>query len=74
LFVPTMRARRLWQELRDHARAPREPEARPAPEPLSGPRTVADMAAQLAADPEFLQWGAEERAADLVVLTRRAMR
>jgi len=40
----------------------------------SCPVGVAEMAAQLAVDPEFIQWRGEERAADLAAMTRRAMR
>ncbi len=53
------------------SRAPREPEARVVA--LSAPHRPI-TAADIAADPEFLEWAEEERAAELAYLTVRALR
>ncbi len=69
------RARKFWQEGRDHAIAPEAPEDRPRLlSPLVGPTTAEEMRAQLLEDPEYLEWMAEERAAELAAMTRRAYR
>jgi hypothetical protein len=55
--------------------APGDPEYRESTaSPYEGPVGVSAMAAQIAADPEFMEWAAEERAANLGMLMRRANR
>ena len=66
------RSRRWWAERRDHWRTPTVAADQPST-PSSCPQFTAEqMAQQLANDPEFIQWRAEERAAELAVLTLRA--
>ena len=65
----------FYDWLRNSVTAPGAPEDRPATRsPYMGPVGTAAMAAQIASDPEFAEWRAEERAADLGMLTRRAHR